>query len=63
MPITITRPGATKTGDLFIQINVDDWLEFDWANTGTGFQDPTTQINYGLYRGNDRIIYWRELHN
>ncbi|WP_369809202.1 DUF6701 domain-containing protein [Oceanicoccus sp. KOV_DT_Chl] len=25
-----------------------------------GDEDPGTQINFGLYRGHDRIIYWRE---
>lgn len=58
MPITISRPGVGKTGDLTIQVDVDPWLEFDWL--GTGDVDPSTQINFGSYRGHDRIIYWRE---
>jgi hypothetical protein len=52
----ISRPG--NSGDLILQIDVDDWLEFDWS--GSGDEDPSTQINFGSYRGHDRIIYWRE---
>ena len=58
IPITISRPGAGKTGDLTIQVDVDPWLEYDWL--GAGDIDPSTQINFGSYRGHDRIIYWRE---
>nr|WP_101758885.1 PA14 domain-containing protein [Oceanicoccus sp. KOV_DT_Chl] len=28
--ITIDRPGAGNTGDVTIQIDVDEWFEFDW---------------------------------
>ncbi|MBL4828020.1 MAG: hypothetical protein JKY66_09970, partial [Spongiibacteraceae bacterium] len=62
-PVTITRPGEGKTGGLTIQLNVDDWLEYDWENKDLDYQDPSAQIHFGLYRGHDRIIYWREVHH
>ena len=55
-PIQVSRPG--KTGALLIDIEVDDWLKYPW-NAG-GDENPQTQINFGSYRGHDRIIYWRE---
>ena len=58
--ITIDRPGVNKTGALSIPIVVDNWFKFDWGGVGVDV-DPSTQINFGLYRGHDRIIYWREV--
>ncbi len=60
--ITVDRPGANNTGDVTVQIDVDDWLTFDWDTTTVGDENPSTIINFGLYRGHDRIIYWREVH-
>ncbi|TVO38630.1 DUF6701 domain-containing protein [Vibrio algivorus] len=31
------------------------WLQFNWRNKGD--EDPSTVVNFGAYRGNDRIIY------
>ena len=59
--ITVNRPGAGNAGDVTVQINVDDWLSFDWDTGTLGDENPGTQINFGLYRGHDRIIYWREV--
>jgi MSHA biogenesis protein MshQ len=59
--ITIERPGAGNTGELTIELEVDPWLQYDWS--GTGDENPRAQVHFGLYRGHDRIIYWRELNN
>jgi MSHA biogenesis protein MshQ len=62
-PITINRPGLGNNGSLDIRFDLIgyDWLQFDW--NGTGDEGPTTRINFGRYRGHDRIIYWREKTN
>ncbi|WPC74450.1 DUF6701 domain-containing protein [Vibrio porteresiae] len=31
------------------------WLQFNWRNEGD--EDPSTVITFGVYRGNDRVIY------
>ncbi|WP_105900779.1 DUF6701 domain-containing protein [Vibrio gangliei] len=31
------------------------WLQYNWRNKGD--EDPSTVVNFGSYRGNDRIIY------
>ncbi|MEE8057808.1 MAG: DUF6701 domain-containing protein [Pseudomonadales bacterium] len=59
--ISVNRPGAGKTGSVQADFSVDSWLQFDWS--GGGVANPTTLIHFGIYRGHDRIIYWRENHN
>lgn len=31
------------------------WLQFNWRDKGD--EDPSTVVNFGAYRGNDRIIF------
>jgi hypothetical protein len=58
--ISVNRPGVGNDGSVNITFDVDDWLTFDW--NGSGDQNPTTTIHFGYYRGQDRVIYWREVH-
>lgn len=51
-------PGAGFTGNVDVTGIVDSWLQFDWS--GTGATNPTGRATFGIYRGDDRIIYWRE---
>jgi len=40
-----------------------EWLKHDWDKSDadeTPDQDPSAIATFGLFRGNDRIIYWRE---
>ncbi|MEZ8494515.1 DUF6701 domain-containing protein [Vibrio splendidus] len=44
--------------------NMDDipWLRYDWdsdkvSDEVNGEQDPSTVVTFGIYRGNDRVIY------
>lgn len=44
--------------------NMDDipWLRYDWnsdkvSDEANGEQDPSTVVTFGIYRGNDRVIY------
>lgn len=57
----LRAPGADKTGAVLIDAAVPAWLEYDWD--GDGIHDnppPTARAVFGSYRGDDRIIYWRE---
>jgi len=42
-----------------VEFNVPAYLMFDWNNDGLD-ENPSSVIQFGRYRGNDRIIYWRE---
>ncbi|MBL4661954.1 MAG: LamG domain-containing protein, partial [Alcanivoracaceae bacterium] len=43
------------------------WLQYDWNWDGVTAKDfsdnPSATATFGLFRGNDRIIYQREVHN
>lgn len=36
------------------------WLLYDWNGDGSDENPPTAQARFGSYRGDDRIIYWKE---
>ncbi|MGL4827879.1 MAG: DUF6701 domain-containing protein [Vibrio sp.] len=62
--IRFSAPGAGVTGyiDSILNLNTHDlmWLAED--KDGDGSFDQTTQgrAQFGLYRGSDRVIWWRE---
>ena len=61
--VELTAPGAGNTGEVGVVYSTFDWLRFDWGNTDSYDQDPSAIATFGLYRGNDRIISWREVNN
>lgn len=40
--------------------DVPAWLEHDWDGDGIS-EDPSATATFGVYRGHDRVIYWREV--
>ena len=54
----LKAPEASYTGYIDINGTVDSWLQYDWS--GAGLTNPSGRAAFGLYRGDDRIIYWRE---
>ena len=60
----LKAPGAAKTGDIGIKLlSTPAWLQNDRDGDGNPDGDPTGTASFGLYRGDDRIIYWREVFN
>ncbi len=58
-----TSPAGAK-GAFVVGVNLTTlpWLRFDWNQDGD-YSDllmPNARFEFGSYRGNDRIIYWRE---
>ena len=51
-----------NNGSLRVSANVDGYLEFDWDGNGSD-EDPYGIATFGIYRGDDRIIFWREVRN
>lgn len=57
---TLTPP--LKTGTLLYAITTDPWLQYEWDGLDNDYnENPAAQATFGLYRGNDRIINWREI--
>ncbi|SDF64197.1 DUF6701 domain-containing protein [Idiomarina zobellii] len=38
-----------------------DYLKYDWSGDGSFDENPQAEGTFGIYRGRDRQIYWREL--
>lgn len=57
----LKAPGVNNTGDIGITLTSPIWLKYDWDGDGANDDDPTGVASFGLYRGDDRVIYWREI--
>lgn len=54
----VLRPTDDGTDRLTWQLPV--WLQDDWSGDST-LDNPSGLATFGVYRGHDRVIYWREL--
>ncbi|MEW6994130.1 DUF6701 domain-containing protein [Colwelliaceae bacterium MEBiC 14330] len=73
--IELTATGAGNTGSVCVSYNIVPWLKYRWATDEDNLQCPFNAddvddsfddnpfgiATFGLYRGNDRIIYQREI--
>ena len=57
----LKAPGEDYTGDILIGLTSPAWLKYDWDGDGLDDNDPAGTASFGLYRGDDRVIYWREV--
>ena len=60
--LILSAPGENNTGNVGVTFAVPDWLQGDYDDDGT-LENPSALATFGVYRGNDRIIYWRESQN
>lgn len=58
--LNFKAPGAGNSGALDITAAVPAFLKFNWK--GTGDTDPTARATFGIYSGNSKFIYIRELY-
>ena len=61
--IELEAPGAGNQGELDVTYDTFNWLKFDWDNDGSHDDNPSAVATFGQFRGNDRIIYIREVSN
>ena len=62
--LSFSAPGAGNIGYVDVQIPTMSsvpWLQYDWDNNGSLDPSLNARVNFGIYRGNDRIINWREI--
>ncbi len=62
--LKFSAPGSGNVGEFDLGTSLANypWLQFDWNGDGSYNNDPIGVITFGQYRGNDHIIYWREVH-
>jgi len=60
--VTLQNDSAER-GSVNVEYIAPAWLLFDWDNDGLHDNNPTAVATFGRYRGNDRIIYWKEVNN
>lgn len=59
-PLELVPDGSRGEDTLVWQMPA--WLQDFWNDAST-LQNPSAIATFGVYRGNDRIIYWREVEN
>lgn len=59
--IELKAPGARNQGKIDVLYDTYDWLKYDWDNNDS-YDNPSATATFGLFRGNDRIIYQREVY-
>lgn len=52
--------GAGNQGQMGVEYDAYDWLEYDWDNDGAFDDDPSAIAAFGIYRGDERLLHWRE---
>ncbi|WP_281560543.1 DUF6701 domain-containing protein [Thalassomonas sp. RHCl1] len=65
-PLMLTAPGAENVGNTYYIYGggndvTPDWLKYDWDSDTNHDNNPQGLASFGQYRGNDRILYWREI--
>ena len=67
--IELPAAGTGNRGEVEVIYSIYDWLKYDWNNIDEGSDgliyddDPSATATFGIFRGNDRIIYQREVNN
>ena len=56
--LEFSAPGVGGDGWVDVELTVPDYLKFDWL--GSGRIDPRARATFGIYKGNEHIIYLRE---
>ncbi len=59
----LTAPDDEHVGSVDVTLNTANifWLRYDWDQNGAHDNDPQATATFGVYRGNDRVIYWKEI--
>ena len=58
--VLLDAPSENNRGDVIATFAVPVWLQDAFDENGE-LEDPSGRATFGVYRGNDRIIYWREV--
>jgi|GEM_PF-4513092 len=55
-------PGAGNYGsvEVILDMSTQPWLQYDWDEDDIDIDATLGILNFGYYRGSDRVIYWQE---
>ncbi|MFT5083243.1 MAG: MSHA biogenesis protein MshQ [Lentisphaeria bacterium] len=62
--LDFSAPGLGNSGRFDVDLNTYPWLRYDWNQNGNFADDvtlPSLEVEFGRYRGHDRVIYWHEV--
>lgn len=63
--LSLSAPGGGNDGSVNLEYDLEaaglDWLQFDWNGDGVADNNPTATATFGIFKGNPRIIYSREM--
>jgi MSHA biogenesis protein MshQ len=57
--LVLAAPGVNDTGRVKVRFPVPSYWQDDFDGDGVP-EDPSALATFGVYRGNDRVIYWQE---
>jgi len=57
--IQLDGQDTDSSGEIRVSYDTYDWLKYDWDNGGDYNDNPSAIATFGLFRGNDRVIYRR----
>lgn len=60
--LRLAAPGAGNSGSVLINGTVPTWLRYDWNTATPGDENPSGQATFGIFGGESRQIYTRELY-
>ena len=49
-----------NSGAIKLTATAPSWLQYNWQ--GAGNTNPTARATFGIYKGTDKVIYFRELY-
>ena len=60
--LVLNATGKNNTGYAYVQANLTEqhWLRFDWSDNGNYTDYPNATATFGIFRGNEHIIYQQE---
>jgi MSHA biogenesis protein MshQ len=58
--LELQATGSGNQGHIGVTYDSFDWLKYDWDDDGDYGDDPSAVATFGLFRGDDRLIHWRE---
>lgn len=61
--IELEAPGSGNQGGIGVSYDAYNWLKYDWDSDGAHDDNPSALATFGIFRGDDRVIYWREIYN